>query len=89
MLDRALRVADELAQGSQQAIRWTKRSLVTGWLTSTSLPQHELSAALEVIGFAGADYFGPGRFAKAVPPVSVRTRRRALVLGPQPANVAG
>lgn len=55
VLERALEIAGELAQGSQQAIRWTKRSLNMGWLTS-ALPQHELSAALETIGFANADY---------------------------------
>jgi enoyl-CoA hydratase len=55
VLPRALEIANELAMGSQQAIRWTKRSLNMGWLTN-ALPQHELSAALEVIGFAGADY---------------------------------
>lgn len=55
VLERALAIADDLATGSQQAIRWTKRSLNTGWLTN-ALPQHELSAALETLGFAGADY---------------------------------
>ncbi|MFI6310143.1 enoyl-CoA hydratase/isomerase family protein [Nocardia fusca] len=55
VLDRALAIADDLALGSQQAIRWTKRSLNTGWLTN-ALPQQELSAALETLGFAGADY---------------------------------
>ncbi|WP_432838345.1 enoyl-CoA hydratase-related protein [Dactylosporangium sp. CA-092794] len=55
VLDRALEVATNLALGSQGAIRGTKRSLNMGWLTS-ALPQHELSAALELIGFASADY---------------------------------
>lgn len=55
VLERALAIADQLATGSQQAIRWTKRSLNTGWLTN-ALPQQELSAALETLGFAGADY---------------------------------
>lgn len=55
VLERALEIATDLAQGSQQAIRWTKRSLNMGWL-SNALPQHELSAALEIIGFANADY---------------------------------
>jgi enoyl-CoA hydratase len=55
VLERALEIASDLAQGSQQAIRWTKRSLNMGWL-SNALPQHELSAALETIGFANADY---------------------------------
>ncbi|AUN41819.1 enoyl-CoA hydratase-related protein [Tsukamurella tyrosinosolvens] len=55
VLERALAIADDLASGSQQAIRWTKRSLNTGWLTN-ALPQQELSAVLETLGFASADY---------------------------------
>ncbi|KRD05953.1 enoyl-CoA hydratase [Mycobacterium sp. Root265] len=55
VLERALAIADDLALGSQRAIRWTKRSLNTGWLTN-ALPQQELSAALETLNFAGADY---------------------------------
>ncbi len=55
VLERALAIADDLAMGSQRAIQWTKRSLNAGWLTN-ALPQHELSAALETLNFAGADY---------------------------------
>lgn len=55
VLERALAIADDLALGSQRAIQWTKRSLNTGWLTN-AIPQHELSAALETLNFAGADY---------------------------------
>lgn len=55
VLPRALAIAEQLARGSQTAIRWTKRSLNSGWITN-ALPQHELSAALELLGFAGADY---------------------------------
>lgn len=55
VLERALSIADGLALGSQRAIQWTKRSLNTGWLTN-ALPQQELSAALETLNFAGADY---------------------------------
>lgn len=55
VLERALSIADDLALGSQRAIQWTKRSLNTGWLTN-NLPQQELSAALETLNFAGADY---------------------------------
>lgn len=51
----ALEIAQGLARGSQTAIRWTKRSLNAGWITN-ALPQHELSGALEILGFAGADY---------------------------------
>lgn len=55
VLERALSIADDLAMGSQRAIQWTKRSLNTGWLTN-NVPQQELSAALETLNFAGADY---------------------------------
>jgi enoyl-CoA hydratase len=54
VLPRALEVATRLAQGPQQALRFTKRAL-NMWLTN-ALPQHELSGALEILGFAGADY---------------------------------
>lgn len=55
VLERALEIADNLANGSQQALRWTKRSLNIGWLTN-ALPQHELSSALELVGLFGDDY---------------------------------
>ncbi len=55
VLPRALAIAEQLARGSQTAIRWTKRSLNSGWITG-AMPQHELSSALELLGFAGADY---------------------------------
>jgi enoyl-CoA hydratase len=51
----ALDIADELARGSQQAIRWTKRSLNAGWITN-AIPQHELSTALEMLNFFSPDY---------------------------------
>ncbi|MYW93902.1 enoyl-CoA hydratase/isomerase family protein [Amycolatopsis rubida] len=54
VLPRALEVATQLAQGSQQALRFTKRALNI-WLTN-ALPQHELAGALEILDFAGADY---------------------------------
>jgi enoyl-CoA hydratase len=54
VLPRALEVAFQLARGSQQALRFTKRAL-NAWLTN-AVPQHELSAALEIIDFASADY---------------------------------
>jgi enoyl-CoA hydratase/carnithine racemase len=54
VLPRALEVASQLARGSQQAIRFTKRAL-NAWLTN-AVPQHEMSAALEILDFAGADY---------------------------------
>jgi enoyl-CoA hydratase len=55
VLPKALEIADELARGSQQAIRWTKRSLNAGWITN-AIPQHELSTALEMLNFFSPDY---------------------------------
>jgi enoyl-CoA hydratase len=53
VLDEALRVADTLATGSQQAIRLTKRSL-NNWLRSAG-PTFDQSAAYEMLTFLGPD----------------------------------
>ena len=53
VLDEALRVADVLATGSQQAIRLTKRSL-NSWLR-TAGPTFDASAAYEMLCFLGPD----------------------------------
>lgn len=53
VLDEALRVADALATGSQQAIRLTKRSL-NNWLRSAG-PIFDQSAAYEMLTFLGPD----------------------------------
>ena len=53
VLDEALRVADELATGSQLAIRWTKRSL-NNWLRMAG-PIFDQSAAYEMLTFMGPD----------------------------------
>lgn len=53
VLDSALEVAGRLAQGSQSAIRWTKRSL-NAWLQVAS-PIFDHSLALEMLGFLGED----------------------------------
>ncbi|WP_068057463.1 enoyl-CoA hydratase/isomerase family protein [Nocardia xishanensis] len=53
VLDEALRVADVLATGSQQAIRLTKRSL-NNWLR-TAGPIFDQSAAYEMLTFLGPD----------------------------------
>ena len=53
VLDEALRVADALATGSQQAIRLTKRSL-NNWLRSAG-PTFDQSAAYEMLTFLGPD----------------------------------
>lgn len=53
VLDEALRVADALAAGSQQAIRLTKRSL-NNWLR-TAGPVFDQSAAYEMLTFLGPD----------------------------------
>ncbi|HET9492189.1 MAG TPA: enoyl-CoA hydratase, partial [Methylomirabilota bacterium] len=46
-------VADKLALGSQQAIRWTKRSL-NNWLRMAG-PIFDQSIALEMLTFMGED----------------------------------
>ena len=53
VLDEALRIADELATGSQLAIRWTKRSL-NNWLKMAG-PIFDQSAAYEMLCFLGPD----------------------------------
>lgn len=50
---RAFDVADRLAQGSQQAIRWTKRAL-NNWLRMAG-PIFDQSVALEMLTFMGED----------------------------------
>jgi enoyl-CoA hydratase len=53
VLDEALRVADVLATGAQQAIQLTKRSL-NNWLRSAG-PTFDQSAAYEMLTFMGPD----------------------------------
>jgi enoyl-CoA hydratase len=53
LMGRALAVADKLALGSQQAIRWTKRSL-NNWLRMAG-PIFDQSIALEMLTFMGED----------------------------------
>jgi enoyl-CoA hydratase len=53
LMPKALEVADKLAQGSQQAIRWTKRSL-NNWLRMAG-PIFDQSIALEMLTFMGED----------------------------------
>lgn len=53
VLDEALRVADTLATGAQQAIRLTKRTL-NNWLRSAG-PTFDQSAAYEMLTFMGPD----------------------------------
>ena len=53
LMPRALEVADKLALGSQQAIRWTKRSL-NNWLRMAG-PIFDQSIALEMLTFMGED----------------------------------
>lgn len=49
----ALKIASDLANGSQSAIRWTKYSL-NNWLRSAG-PIFDASTALEMLGFMGED----------------------------------
>ena len=53
LMSRAFEVADKLAQGSQQAIRWTKRSL-NNWLRMAG-PIFDQSIALEMLTFMDED----------------------------------
>ena len=53
VLDEAFAVARRLAGGSQSAIRWTKYSL-NNWMRMAG-PIFDTSAALEMLGFTGAD----------------------------------
>ena len=53
VLEEAMRVATSMAQGSQLAIRWTKRAL-NSWLRNAG-PIFDASAAYEMLGFLGPD----------------------------------
>jgi enoyl-CoA hydratase len=53
VMGEALRLADQLAQMAQPAIRGTKRAL-NGWLRQ-AMPIFEHSAALEMVDFFGPD----------------------------------
>jgi enoyl-CoA hydratase len=53
VLDEALAIAGQLAQGSRTAVQWTKRVL-NQWLRTVS-PAFGESLALEMIGFLGPD----------------------------------
>ncbi|MGH9073535.1 MAG: enoyl-CoA hydratase/isomerase family protein [Acidimicrobiales bacterium] len=53
VVEQALELADRLGQGSQTALRWTKRSL-NHWLRMAG-PAFEHSLALEMLGFLGED----------------------------------
>ncbi len=53
LLPRAFEVAERLARGSQQAIRWTKRAL-NNWLRVAG-PIFDQSIALEMLTFMGED----------------------------------
>jgi enoyl-CoA hydratase len=53
VLPEALRIAEQLAQMAQPAIRGTKRAL-NGWLRQ-AMPIFEHSAALEMVDFFGPD----------------------------------
>ncbi|MDN5759319.1 MAG: enoyl-CoA hydratase/isomerase family protein [Tomitella sp.] len=53
VLDEALRVAEKLATGSQNAIRWTKRAM-NSWIRNAG-PIFDQSAAYEMLGFMAPD----------------------------------
>ena len=54
LMDKAMDVARRLASGSQQAIRFTKRSL-NQWLRQAEHTAFDYSLALEMLGFFGED----------------------------------
>ena len=54
LMDRAMSVADKLAQGSQLALKYTKRSL-NQWLRMAEHTAFDYSLALEMLGFFGSD----------------------------------
>lgn len=54
VLDEAMRIADDMAQGSDSAIRWTKRSL-NHWLRQ-AMPTFEASLGWETLGLFGPDF---------------------------------
>lgn len=73
LMDKAMAVANKLANGSQQAIRFTKRSL-NGWM-NVARPIFESSLAMEMLCFLGED-------AKEGV-ASVREKRARVPLGPE------
>jgi enoyl-CoA hydratase len=54
LMDKAMDVANRLAAGSQQALRYTKRSL-NQWLRQAEHTAFDYSLALEMLGFFGED----------------------------------
>ncbi|MDA0262840.1 MAG: enoyl-CoA hydratase/isomerase family protein [Chloroflexi bacterium] len=54
LMDKAMGVAVRLAAGSQQALRYTKRSL-NQWLRQAEHTAFDFSLALEMLGFMGED----------------------------------
>ena len=54
LMDKAMDVAHKLANGSQQALRYTKRSL-NQWLRQAEHTAFDYSLALEMLGFMGED----------------------------------
>ena len=54
LMPKAWELAHRLAQGSAQAIRWTKQSL-NQWLRAAAQTSFDYSLALEMLGFFGAD----------------------------------
>ena len=54
VMPKAMEVATKLANGAQQAIRWTKHSL-NQWLRAAAHTAFDYSLALEMLGFFGED----------------------------------
>ncbi len=83
LMDKAFEVADKLALGSQQALRWTKRSL-NNWLR-TAGPIFDQSIALELLTFMDDDVReGYQAIREKRPPSFPSAKRPAATQPPQP-----
>ena len=74
VLSTATRIAENLAQGAQNAIRWTKHSL-NHWYRMFG-PAFETSLGLEFLSFSGPDVPGRPRRAPREAPGAVHRRDR-------------
>ncbi len=73
VLPEALRLAQQLAEGPQHAIRGTKRA-INGWLRQ-AMPIFEHSAALEMVDFFGPDVDAARKAFRAKQPVKFPSAR--------------
>jgi enoyl-CoA hydratase len=83
LLPKAYEVADKLAVGAQQAIRWTKRSL-NNWLRMAG-PIFDQSIALEMLTFMGDDVHEGIRAIREKRAPSFPSAKAPAILQPPPA----